>query len=116
MLAGTTYPVTIKRLGRFFVGFLGIWLANAAGSTWYASKTLVGSKPAAEYSNGFGNLSSILVASTEMPAANAGGTTCNLWVPGSSPGHAFTGAIAQLDRATDMFLHRSSPQARVEES
>ena len=63
-----------------------------------------------------GKLSSTVVASAETPAANAGGTTCNLWVPGSSPGHAFTGAIAQLDRATDMFLHRSSPQARVEES
>jgi hypothetical protein len=25
-----------------------------------------------------------------------------LWVPGSSPGHAFTGVIAQLGRATDV--------------
>ena len=30
MLAGTTYPVTIRRLGRFLVGFRRIWLANAA--------------------------------------------------------------------------------------
>ena len=51
-----------------------------------------------------------LLSPARKPAANAGGTTCNLWVPGSSPGHAFTGAIAQLGRATDMFLHRSSPQ------
>jgi len=63
MLAGTTYPVTIKRLGRFFVGFSRFWLANAGGSTWYASKTLAGSKPAAGPSNGFSNLSPIVVAS-----------------------------------------------------
>lgn len=30
MPAGTTYPVTIRRLGRFLVGFRRIWLANAA--------------------------------------------------------------------------------------
>jgi len=91
MLAGTTYPVTIKRLGLFFVGFQRNWLANAGGSTWHASKTLAGSSPVAEPSRGFSSLSSIVVASTEMPAANAGGTTCNLWVPGSNPGRALRG-------------------------
>ena len=33
----------------------------------------------------------------------------NLWVPGSNPGRAFAGTIAQLDRATDTFLYRLSP-------
>src|SRR5262245_40538363 len=69
----------------------GNWLANAGGSTWHASKTLAGSSPVAEPSQGLSSLSSIVVASTEMPAANAGGTTCNLWVPGSNPGRALRG-------------------------
>jgi hypothetical protein len=57
-----------------------------AGAHGTRQKTLTGSKPAAGPSNGFGNLSPIVVAITEMPAANAGGTTCNLWVPGSKSG------------------------------
>ena len=47
MLVGTTYPVTIIRLGDFVVGFLDL-LANAGGSTWARVKTLAGSNPAAD--------------------------------------------------------------------
>jgi hypothetical protein len=36
-------------------------------------------------------LSPMFVASFETPAANAGGTTFNLKVPGSSPGRALAG-------------------------
>jgi hypothetical protein len=32
-----------------------------------------------------------LVASMSVPAANAGGTTCNLQVPGSNPGRTVKG-------------------------
>lgn len=39
--------------------------------------------------NGSRELSPMFVASIERSAANAGGTTFNLEVPGSSPGHAF---------------------------
>jgi hypothetical protein len=50
------------------------------------------------------------VASMSGPAANAGGTTFNLQVSGSNPGRAFTGTVAQWDRAAETFLHRLSPQ------
>jgi hypothetical protein len=42
-----------------------IWLANAGGSTWHALQALAGSNPATGPSNGFSNLSSIVVASAE---------------------------------------------------
>jgi hypothetical protein len=90
MLVGTTYPVTIKRLGRFFVGFLGIWLANAGGSTWHAPKALAGSSPVAGPSNGFGNLSSIVVASNEDACGECRRNYMTLESPGSTPGCALS--------------------------
>jgi hypothetical protein len=58
MLAGTTYPVTIKGLGGLFVGFLRIWLANAGGSTWHAPKAQSRFESCGWTLIRFGNLSS----------------------------------------------------------
>ena len=70
-------------------------LANAGGSTW--SCEFKSRFPGGDVSeNSRHRLSPVWNACGECRRYYM-----TLWVPGSSPGHAFTGAIAQLRRATE---------------
>ena len=90
-----------KRLDRFLVGLRKwILLANAGGSTWYGGFRYSLSR---RLERGARETLVNTCRQSGRPAANAGGTTCNLWVPGSSPGRALTGAVAQVGRATERF-------------
>ncbi len=88
-----TIHVSTNLFVRLFQRFCGRMPVGVDGTR---PKTQAGSKPALVSATGSRKLSPILVASFEMPAANAGGTTFNLKVPGSIPGRAFAGTVAQL--------------------
>ena len=80
-----------------------------------APKALAGSNPVAETGSGISKLCHLFVANRGFvdqswrPAANAGGTTFNLKVPGSSPGRALLGAVAQLAEQQTPFAGVVSP-------
>jgi hypothetical protein len=75
MLAGTTSLSKINVSAFSLSAFQKFGWRMPAGVHGTRQKTLAGSSPVAGLRNGFGTLSSSLVASMEMPAANAEGTT-----------------------------------------
>src|ERR1051326_6031639 len=89
--AGTTF----RQMRRPGSGCCRPLCFDLTGECWTGVHGDAGSNPAPGVTPGI--LSPILVAGARIdPAANAGGTTFNLQVPGSNPGLASTGGIAQI--------------------
>jgi len=80
-----------------------------AGVHRQSASARAGSNPALDPGNGIQQLSPTLVASSIRPAANAGGTTNDLTVPGSIPGCAPRGTVAQMVEHRTPFAEVVSP-------
>ena len=96
-MLGGLHPDTIHVSTNLFVGlFQQVLRANAGGSTWHAPKNASGFKARTGLEERARELSPYFVASSKCLRRMQEELHFNLKVPGSSPGRAFAGTVAQL--------------------